>query len=57
MMMQGLQLMALGMGTVFAFLGLLVLTMHSSAAYFRHFGDTFPECVFVLQKPFRNTPK
>ena len=46
-MVQGLQLMVVGMSTVFVFLGLLVLAMQASAAWFRHFGDTFSQLPVV----------
>jgi sodium pump decarboxylase gamma subunit len=35
--------MAVGMTTVFAFLGLLVALMQASAAFFEAFGDRFAE--------------
>jgi len=40
---EGVLLMAVGMTTVFAFLGLLVGLMYGSAAFFAAFGDRFPE--------------
>lgn len=43
MMFEGLRLMALGMTMVFVFLTLLVLLMHGTAAFFRVFGQYFPE--------------
>ncbi len=43
MLVEGLRLMAVGMTTVFAFLSLLVVLMHGSAAFFRTFADAFPE--------------
>ena len=41
-MMQGLVLMAVGMGTVFAFLGLLVALLHASSAFFRSWPEDMP---------------
>ena len=41
--MQGLVLMAIGMATVFVFLVLMLITMSSSAAFFRKFAHLFPE--------------
>ena len=43
MVSEGVLLMAVGMATVFAFLGLLVGLMQGSAAFFASFGDRFPE--------------
>lgn len=42
-MLEGVQLMGIGMTTVFAFLGLLVLVMHGSAWFFRANAHLFPE--------------
>jgi len=42
-MAQGLVLMVVGMGTVFAFLVLLVLAMKGSATFFNKFAHLFPE--------------
>ncbi len=42
-MVEGLWLMAIGMATVFAFLGVMVLTMQGSAAFFDSYGHLFPE--------------
>ena len=42
-MLEGVQLMGIGMTTVFAFLGLLVLVMQGSAAFFRANAHLFPE--------------
>lgn len=42
-MKEGLVLLVVGMGTVFAFLILLVLAMQSAAAFFRKFAHLFPE--------------
>ena len=41
-MMQGLVLMAVGMGTVFSFLSLLVGLMHASSAFFRSWPEDAP---------------
>ena len=43
MVSEGVLLMAVGMATVFAFLGLLVGLMWGSAAFFAAFGDRFAE--------------
>ena len=43
MVSEGMLLMAVGMATVFAFLGLLVGLMQGSAAFFAAFADRFPE--------------
>ena len=43
MVSEGVLLMAVGMATVFAFLGLLVGLMQGSAAFFAAFGDRFTE--------------
>ncbi len=43
MVSEGVLLMAVGMVTVFAFLGLLVGLMQGSAAFFGAFGDRFAE--------------
>lgn len=43
MLLEGVRLMAVGMGTVFGFLGLLVLLMQASAAFFRANAEWFPE--------------
>lgn len=40
---QGLELMLLGMGMVFAFLLLLVFAMNRLAAFFFRFGHLFPD--------------
>ena len=40
---QGLVLMIVGMGVVFAFLTLLVYAMSGSAAFFHKFAHLFPE--------------
>ncbi len=42
-MNEGLRLMVVGMTTVFAFLGLLVMCMHASAAFFRVNAGWFAE--------------
>lgn len=43
MVSEGVLLTAVGMLTVFAFLGLLVALMGASSAFFAAFGDRFPE--------------
>jgi sodium pump decarboxylase gamma subunit len=52
-MMQGLVLMAVGMGTVFAFLGLLVTLLHASAAFFR----SWPEDAQPTRAPAAKPPQ
>ena len=42
MVWEGIELTAIGMTTVFAFLGLLVGLMQGSAAFFQAFGHRFP---------------
>ena len=43
MLLEGVQLMGVGMTTVFAFLGLLVVAMHGSGAFFRANAHRFPD--------------
>ena len=43
MVSDGVLLMTVGMVTVFAFLGLLVVVMGASSAFFAAFADRFPE--------------
>jgi sodium pump decarboxylase gamma subunit len=50
LLMQGIVLMVIGMATVFAFLVLLILSMITSAAFFRKFSHLFPEEQTVSQK-------
>jgi Na+-transporting methylmalonyl-CoA/oxaloacetate decarboxylase gamma subunit len=49
-MAQGMVLMVVGMGTVFAFLILLVLAMQSAAAFFKKYAHLFPEKAAVPAK-------
>jgi sodium pump decarboxylase gamma subunit len=51
LLMQGLVLMVIGMATVFAFLVLLILSMNTSAAFFRKFAHLFPDEKAVERKP------
>ena len=55
MVSEGMLLMAVGMTTVFAFLGLLVGLMQGSAAFFAAFGDRFPEAE-ALQPGWADSP-
>lgn len=50
-MAEGVQLMLVGMTTVFGFLGLLVLVMQGSAAFFRANAHLFPESEPAPTKP------
>lgn len=50
-MAQGLVLMVVGMGTVFAFLVLLVVAMQSATAFFKKYAHLFPEEVAQTSKP------
>lgn len=43
MIVYGLIIMVVGMGTVLLFLGLQVLMMQASAAFFGHFADRFAD--------------
>lgn len=54
MLIEGLKLLVVGMSTVFAFLGLLVVAMHASAAYFRQFGDAMPAVAGAARVPDAN---
>ncbi|MBU1171734.1 MAG: OadG family protein [Proteobacteria bacterium] len=49
MLTEGLGLMVAGMGVVFAFLTLLVLSMNASAKFFEIFADYFVEVVPVVK--------
>jgi sodium pump decarboxylase gamma subunit len=51
LLMQGLVLMVIGMATVFAFLMLLIVSMSTSAVFFRKFSHLFPEEAPAAQKP------
>jgi sodium pump decarboxylase gamma subunit len=42
MILEGFQLMVIGMGVVFGFLLILVLAMTFAARFFEHFGHLFP---------------
>jgi sodium pump decarboxylase gamma subunit len=50
---QGAVLMVIGMGVVFAFLTLLVISMNCSAAFFKKYAHLFPE--EPVQGPARKT--
>ncbi len=49
---QGVVLMIIGMGVVFAFLSLLVFAMSASAAFFKKFSYLFPE-----EQPAKSAPR
>ncbi len=53
-MREGLVLLVVGMGTVFAFLILLVLAMQSTAVFFKKFAHLFPEEVAKTSAPVAN---
>ncbi len=42
-LIQGVVLMVIGMATVFAFLVLMILSINSSAGFFRRYAHLFPE--------------
>lgn len=50
-MEQGLVLLVVGMGTVFAFLILMVGAMQLSAVFFKKFAHLFPEAAPKSSKP------
>ncbi len=50
-LLDGLRFMVLGMGVVFSFLTLMVLTMLMAASFFRKFDHLFPE---TEEKPHAN---
>ena len=43
MLFEGINLMVVGMTTVFSFLALLVIVMQVSARFFERFGDQWPD--------------
>ena len=43
MLFEGINLMVVGMTTVFSFLALLVIVMQVSARFFERFGDRWPD--------------
>jgi len=47
MLIEGLNLMAVGMTTVFGFLALLVTVLQVAARVFEHYGDRWPDPVTV----------
>ena len=51
MINEGLSLMVTGMGVVFAFLTLLVLSMNLAAGFFQKFADLFEEEPLPSAKP------
>jgi len=53
---QGLVLMVIGMGTVFAFLVLLVVAMQTSSAFFKKFAHLFPEETAETATPATASP-
>lgn len=50
-MEEGLVLLVVGMGTVFAFLVLLVVAMQLTAKFFKKFAHLFPEAAPKSSKP------
>ena len=55
-MEQGIVLMIVGMGTVFGFLVLLVVSMQLSAVFFKKFAHLFPEEVAQASTPAATNP-
>ena len=49
MLIEGLNLMAVGMTTVFGFLALLVTVLRVAARVFEHYGDRWPDPVTVSE--------
>ncbi len=55
-MVEGFRLMAVGMTTVFSFLGLLVIAIHLSARFFEQFAHLFPEPEAARRLPSASAP-
>lgn len=51
MLIEGLNLMAVGMTTVFAFLAVLVVLLQVSARFFERFGDRWPDAAVTTETP------
>ena len=51
MLFEGINLMMVGMTTVFSFLALLVIVMQVSARFFERFGDQWPDAVVTTGGP------
>ena len=51
MLLEGLNLMAVGMTTVFSFLALLVVVLKGSARFFEEFGERWPDQVVPPSSP------
>ncbi|MBM64252.1 MAG: sodium pump decarboxylase subunit gamma [Acidobacteria bacterium] len=51
MLLEGLNLMVVGMTTVFSFLALLVAVLQGSARIFEEFGDQWPDQVIAPSSP------
>jgi Na+-transporting methylmalonyl-CoA/oxaloacetate decarboxylase gamma subunit len=56
MIMRGIVLMFVGMGTVIVFLWLMVLVMHATALFFKRFAHLFPEKTPAVSHLNRITP-
>lgn len=51
MLFEGINLMVVGMTTVFSFLALLVIVMQVSARFFERFGDQWPDAAEATGGP------
>ena len=51
MLFEGINLMVVGMTTVFSFLALLVIVMQASARFFERFGDQWPDAAVATGRP------
>ena len=55
MLFEGINLMVVGMTTVFSFLTLLVIVLQVSARFFERFGDRWPDAT-LTSEPAGSTP-
>ena len=51
MLFEGINLMVVGMTTVFSFLALLVIVLQVSARFFERFGDRWPDAALATESP------
>lgn len=51
MLFEGINLMVVGMTTVFSFLALLVIVLQVSARFFERFGDRWPDAALATEPP------